>query len=200
MKEVLLVILCYFIGAIPFSYILSAILGKVDIRSQGSGNVGATNVLRTVGVKVALLSFLGDLGKGALCALIGLYFGGELLAAFCALAAVIGHCYTVFLRFRGGKGVATTGGVILVLMPSVFLILLTTFIVVAVFTRYVSLASICVAAMFPIAALIMGESLSYVIMSLCAAIIVIYGHRENISRFRNGTESRITDKVSKDLQ
>lgn len=193
---IILVILSYFIGAIPFSYIASAGIGGVDIRKKGSGNVGATNVLRTLGLKVALLSFAGDVLKGVAAAWLGLHFGGESLAAVCAAVAVVGHCWPVFLNFSGGKGVATAAGIIVFLMPKIVAILVAVFIIIVVFSRYVSLGSITVAALFPILAIILGEPLPYIILAFFMGAIVIYGHRENIVRLKNGNESKLGKKAS----
>lgn len=195
MKWVGMILLCYFIGSIPFSYLVSRSMGGIDIRTKGSGNVGATNVLRTMGIPAAILAFVGDLGKGILAAWIGLLVGGESMAAVCAVAAVIGHCYTVFLGFRGGKGVAASGGILFFLMPEVGVILLGIFLLVAIFTRYVSLASCTVAVVLPVAVLATHQNMSYFWMSLVLAIIVVFKHRDNIKRLRAGVEPRFTDRA-----
>ena len=195
MKEVLLILLCYVIGSIPFSYLCSRFLGGVDIRSRGTGNVGATNVLRTLGIKIALVSLGGDLLKGMLSAWLGLHFGGEILAALCATAAVAGHCWPIFLGYRGGKGVATSAGALLVIMPTVLLIVLATFVTIIAVTRYVSLGSICAAALLPLMVLITRQPWSYIVMSFILATMVIILHRSNIERLRNGTEKKINEKA-----
>lgn len=195
MKETLLVLLCYLIGSIPFSYIAGKILAHTDVRTRGSGNVGATNVFRTSGVGAALLALAGDVLKGVLAAWLGLTLGGLLLAAFCSLAALIGHCYPVFLKFRGGKAVATAGGVVLFLMPEVGLILLLIFIVVTILSRYVSLASIAVALSLPFITIIFKNPWQYILLSVLMAVVVVYRHRENIKKLRQGTEARIGDKA-----
>lgn len=195
MKEVLVVLLCYLIGSIPFSYLFGRIFGKVDVRSRGSGNVGATNVLRTTGVKVALAALAGDLFKGFFAAWLGFQMGGAAMLVLCPFAAVLGHCYSVFLKFRGGKGVATAAGTILFLMPEVFLILLSLLILIVVLSRYVSLASITAASIFPILVIFFDKSFPYVVVSILIASVVIYKHRENILRLRNGTEAKINEKV-----
>ncbi len=192
MQEFLLVIGAYFLGDIPFSYLFSRLFGGGDIRKKGSGNVGATNVLRTMGIGVAMAALAGDVGKGMLAAWLGLHFGGSAVAAGCAVAAVIGHCWPAFLGFRGGKGVATSAGVLLVLTPKIVLILLACFVIIIAVSRYVSLGSVSVAAALPVLNLLFVDSLPYIIMSIVLAVLVIYRHRENISRLRNGTESKIS--------
>ncbi len=196
MKELVLVFICYFIGAIPFSYIFSRFFGGIDIRSIGTGNVGATNVLRSVGIKIAIASLAGDLFKGVLAAWLGLYFGGIMMASICASIAVVGHCWPIFLGFKGGKGVATSAGVILFLMPSVFLVLLVTFVALIAVTRYVSLGSVCGAIIVPLLVLITHQPWPYFIMCLLLAIIVLFRHRTNIERLRKGTEKRINEKAT----
>lgn len=195
MKEVLAVLLCYLIGSIPFSYIFSQLLGGVDIRTRGSHNVGATNVLRTVGIGVALTALAGDVSKGIAAAWIGSFLGGADLTAVCSIAVVVGHCWPIFLRFRGGKGVATAAGVVLFLMPKLIPPLVLLFILIIVITRYVSLSSICVAVCLPPGAMITGEPRSYIIMSVIIAVMVIQRHHENINKLRNGSESRINERA-----
>ncbi|MDD4802354.1 MAG: glycerol-3-phosphate 1-O-acyltransferase PlsY [Syntrophomonas sp.] len=194
MLKVLLVVICYLIGSIPFSYIFSKVLGGVDIRAKGTGNVGATNVLRTLGVKIAIAALLGDLLKGILATWLGLNFGGEIGAAICGTAVVVGHCWPVFLSFRGGKGVATSAGVLLVLMPQVIIILLLAFIIIIALTRYVSLGSIIGAALLPFILLFMAQPWPYFVMSFILAALVIFQHRGNIKRLRNGMEKKINEK------
>ncbi|NLW90584.1 MAG: glycerol-3-phosphate 1-O-acyltransferase PlsY [Syntrophomonadaceae bacterium] len=193
MKGILLVIICYFIGSIPFSYIFPRIFTHVDVRSKGSGNVGATNVFRTVGIKVAVLALAGDLLKGVLAAWIGTSFASGWLLVFCCMAAVIGHCYPIFLKFKGGKAVATAGGIVLFLMPKIGLTLLLLFICIVYVSRYVSLGSVTIATFLPITAMLAAQPPEYVILSWLLAGLVVYRHRENIVRLRNGTESRLRD-------
>ncbi len=194
MYNLALILLCYIIGAIPFSYLVSLTQG-VDIRTRGSGNVGATNVLRTLGPAAAAAALIADVFKGIVAAWIGSMTGSEWMIAGCALAAVIGHCYSVFLRFAGGKGVATSAGIIIYLLPRELLILLVVFVVLVALLRYVSLGSITVAALFPILTLIMREPAALIVMSLLLAILVIYQHRENIQRLRSGTEPKLGAKA-----
>jgi glycerol-3-phosphate acyltransferase PlsY len=196
MKELVLVVLCYFLGAIPFSYLFSRFFGGVDIRSRGTGNVGATNVLRTVGTKIALASLLGDFFKGVLAAWLGFYFGGTVLAAICAGIAVVGHCWPIFLGFKGGKGVATSAGVILFLMPSVLLVLLVTFVTSIAVTRLVSLGSVCAAVLLPFLVLVLHQPWPYNLMCVLLSAIVLFRHRSNIYRLRKGTEKRINEKAT----
>lgn len=194
MYGVILVVLCYFIGAIPFSYLVSLLKG-VDIRTRGSGNVGATNVLRALGPVAAAAALAADLLKGVAAAWIGTMAGGEWLVVGCAFAAVVGHCYSIFLRFKGGKGVATSAGVILYLMPRELLIMLVVFLVIVALLRYVSLGSITVAVLLPVLALAMKEPFELLMLCLLMATLVVYRHRENIQRLRSGTEPKLGSRA-----
>ncbi|MFY9322549.1 MAG: glycerol-3-phosphate 1-O-acyltransferase PlsY [Syntrophomonadaceae bacterium] len=194
MYGLILVVLCYFIGAIPFSYLVSLLKG-VDIRTRGSGNVGATNVLRALGPVAAAAALAADLLKGVAAAWIGTMAGGEWLVVGCAFAAVVGHCYPIFLRFKGGKGVATSAGIILYLMPRELLLMLVVFLVVVALLRYVSLGSITVAVLLPVLALAMKEPFELLILCLLMAALVVYRHRENIQRLRSGTEPKLGSRA-----
>ena len=195
MLEILLVLLCYILGSIPFSFIFSRVLGGVDIRARGTGNVGATNVLRTLGIKIAAASLLGDILKGAVSAWLGFYYGGPSLAALCTIMAVAGHCWPVFLGFRGGKGVATWGGALLVLMTTDALIAAAMLVIIIAISRFVSLGSICTVAILPFLALLTNQPWQYVVLCLVAAGIVIFQHKTNIERLRHGTEKKINEKA-----
>lgn len=191
MEKIIVVIISYLLGSIPFAYIMIRMFKGIDIREVGSGNVGTTNALRTAGKRIALVALLGDLLKGLASAWLGMHAGGELLAAICVLAAVAGHCWPVFIGFKGGKGMATTAGSILFLMPKVFLCLVVIFILIIVFSRYVSLASISVAILLPLTTILLSQPRSYVITSIILMVLVVYRHRENIERLRNGNERKI---------
>lgn len=192
---ILIIISAYIIGSIPFSLLVGKFMAGIDIRQSGSGNIGATNVLRTLGTGGAILALLGDLLKGLVATWLGMLVGGPGLAAICAILVIIGHCYSVFLAFKGGKGVATSAGIMLYLMPKVVVILLVTFVIVVALSKYVSLGSITVATLFPVMAVLLSYSNVYIIMSFVMAIIVVFQHRENIERLRNGRENRIGQKV-----
>lgn len=191
MEKIIVVIISYLLGSVPFAYIMIRLFKGIDIRKVGSGNVGSTNALRTAGKRVALAALLGDLLKGLAAAWIGLQTSGEMLAAVCVLAAVIGHCWPVFIGFKGGKGMATTAGAILLLMPKVFLFLAIIFVLIVFFSRYVSLASVSVAVLLPLTALFFSQPGSYLLVSVILTVLVIYRHRENIERLRNGNERKI---------
>ncbi|NLU49244.1 MAG: glycerol-3-phosphate 1-O-acyltransferase PlsY [Syntrophomonadaceae bacterium] len=191
MLKVAIVILAYLIGSIPFSYLVSRRFGDIDIRTRGSGNVGATNVLRTTGLKYALLAVAGDIAKGALAAWLGLVLGGQVLASTCGAAAVIGHSWPVYLGLRGGKGVATSAGVLLVLVPKVALALLVIFVITVALLRLVSVGSLVAAIANPVMVAVLYGSVPLVIMALVLSAIVIWRHQSNIERLRRGSEPKL---------
>lgn len=191
---ILVGILSYLIGSIPFSYLIPKWIGKIDIRLHGSGNTGTTNVVRTLGMKVGVLAFIGDFLKGLVPTLVGLLWLGEIGGIVGALLSVIGHCYPVWLSFKGGKGVATSAGVMLVLLPDLFLMLLIVQFSVILLTRYMSLASIISALLLPILAFVFSKSTPLLYFSLVLGIFVIYRHRSNLKRLIQGTESKLGKK------
>lgn len=187
-------ILSYLIGSIPFSYLLPKWIGKIDIRVHGSGNTGTTNVLRTLGMKVGILSFIGDFFKGILPTLLGLLLWGEIGAIVGGAMAVIGHCYSVWLKFKGGKGVATSAGVLIVLLPKIFVILLICqFVLIGIF-KYMSLASISSAILLPIFSIVFKMSFEVVVFSFLLGSFVLFKHRTNIKRLMSGTETKLKIK------
>ncbi len=196
-----IVILAYLLGSVPVGYLLVRIFRKQDIRSFGSGNIGATNVLRSGGKGLGAATFLLDVVKGAAAVLLGSYLAAPLLPgvpqrnveALAALCAVIGHMFPIWLGFRGGKGVATGFGVFLVAAPVAALASITLFILVFALTRYVSLASILGAASFPIFAYftVSGPRPAFFIAVQCiVALLIIVKHHPNIRRLLSGTEHR----------
>jgi glycerol-3-phosphate acyltransferase PlsY len=196
----------YFVGSIPFGYIAGRLAG-VDIRNVGSGNVGATNVVRTLGRRlgypVFLLDFLKGVGAVEMSILVFNHSSAQVSRELCAIVGgaccVVGHLFPIWLGFKGGKGVATSGGVIFALMPFVASIMAFVWIVVFETTRYVSLASVAAAMAMPIATgamLHFGKLQAPVLFyfSLCLAAVVIVRHRSNFSRLLSGTEQRFQRK------
>jgi glycerol-3-phosphate acyltransferase PlsY len=176
----------------PWGYWLPRVLVGVDIRTLGSGNAGATNVWRTLGFKLGLAVALLDVGKGAAAALLGLWLGGDLVAVLAGVAAMIGHWRPLFLGFaRGGKMVATTGGVALALATLPALAAGGVWIIVFFLTRYASLSSIAAALSLPLFALLFGESWPVVAFTVGAALAIIVLHRSNIRRLLARTEPKI---------
>jgi acyl phosphate:glycerol-3-phosphate acyltransferase len=181
----------YLLGSIPFSYLVAR-RGGVDVRTVGSGNVGATNVLRSVGKGAGALAFALDFAKGALATLLAMKtVGGAALPSVAALVAVLGHMHPVWLRFRGGKGVATGAGAFLPLAPAATIGALLSFAVVALLTRYASLGSIVGAFMLGVLAFLFGALPPIPWAATAAAVLIAVKHRANIRRLLAGTEHRM---------
>lgn len=190
------VIVGYLFGSIPFGLILTKVAGLGDIRDVGSGNIGATNVLRTGNRKIAAATLLLDGLKGTFAVLvIALFTSHPFLPLIAGLAAFMGHCFPVWLKFQGGKGVATFFGVTLAWSWPVGLLCLLTWIAVAALTRYSSLAALVTVAVSPLFYVIMGETRIAVVGALLA-LIVAWRHRENIDRLLTGKESKIGGQSS----
>ncbi|GAM10138.1 glycerol-3-phosphate acyltransferase [Geobacter sp. OR-1] len=189
--ELLLVIAAYLAGSIPTGLLLARLMGGVDIRTTGSGNIGATNVSRTLGWKVGVLTLLGDCLKGVVPVLVARGMGfSEGWLALTAFAAFIGHVYTIFLRFKGGKGVATALGVFLALSPLSVAGAVAIFALMLWKWRYVSLGSITAAVAMPLLVAFIDRRGLIFLVTIAIAAIVVWKHRENIQRLRNGTESK----------
>lgn len=185
-------ILGYLIGSVPNGLLLGKTLWNVDLREHGSKNIGATNAYRTLGALPAALIFITDLLKGIIGVWLGSYLVGTPLAMVVGgIVAIIGHSWSIFLRFTGGKGVATGLGVIAMLMPEVTLIIFAVWFITVYFTKYVSLGSVIAAALVPICSYFFSEPIEYLYFSILAAVFIIYRHKSNLYRLFNGTESKI---------
>jgi glycerol-3-phosphate acyltransferase PlsY len=182
----------YLLGSIPFGLLLTRSQG-IDIRNVGSGNIGTTNVLRTGNKVLAAATLLLDAGKGATAVLLARQFGGVEAAMLAGVAAFIGHCYPVWLKFKGGKGVATLLGVALASVPLAGVIALLAWVAGAALTRFSSVGGLTAAAAAPVAAIALGFPHSGYALALMA-VILFWKHRDNIARLRAGTESRIGQK------
>ena len=195
----ILVIVSYFLGAIPFSYIAGKLIRGIDLRDHGSGNLGAANTFRVLGKGAAIPVLLADIGKGYLAVKLVSAYGleGYIYVLVAALVVIMGHNYSVFVRFAGGKGVGTTAGTFLAMAPCAVLVCLGVWIVVLLISRIVSVASMISAACLPASVALMSRMsscrthISVFYLSLVAALFVIYKHRSNIRRLREGTEKRI---------
>lgn len=183
-------LLGYLIGSVPFGIIITRAMNLGDLRQIGSGNIGATNVLRTGNKTAAALTLLLDGGKGAVVVLLAQYLAGEDAAQIAALAAFIGHCFPVWLKFKGGKGVATFLGIILALAWPVGLCALATWAVVAAVMRYSSLAALMAAGLSPLWAVLTGRG-EVLLLTLLLGILIYIRHAANIGRLRAGTEPKI---------
>jgi glycerol-3-phosphate acyltransferase PlsY len=209
---ILIALAAYLLGSIPTGYLVARAKG-VDIRTVGSGNIGATNVFRILGKPAGIFVLLVDALKGWVAVRIAAFWlvdtllppdslGGsrEISAIIAALFAVLGHNYTCWLRFKGGKGIATSAGVLTALVPWALLIILATWIVVFVLTRYVSLGSLAAAAVLPFATWFTTQSILLTVVTSAMSALAIYKHKGNIQRLLNGTESRINFKKKDDTK
>lgn len=208
---IIVAIIAYLIGSVNFSIIISKKIAGFDVREKGSGNAGTTNMLRSVGKKAALITLVCDILKGVVSIGIAIIIGNiaknldkELLLQIAGIAVIIGHTFPVFFGFKGGKGVATSLGVLLMSNWQIGLICLVFAIVLMVLTRMVSLGSCGAAILFPVLTLFINEHYTvltegkngnvYFIYSVILTIIVLYNHRENIQRILNGTENKLSFK------
>ncbi len=200
MINVFILILSYGIGTISPAYLLVKLLTGKDIRQHGSGNAGTTNVMRLLGVKAAVFVLFLDLFKGVVAVWLGRNIGGEALASMAGLAAVAGHNWPVTMRFKGGKGVATTMGVGLMINPFFSWICIGLSVIIIVLTRYVSLASITAVPIWTILLWATGETNEHIYLGLALSFLVLYQHKANIMRIFRGTENRfsIKEKINKE--
>ena len=202
---VVMAIIAYLIGSVNFSVILSKKFAGFDVRKKGSGNAGTTNMLRSVGKGPAALTLICDILKGVVSILLAIAVGSifkntdrALLVQVAAIAVVIGHTFPIFFGFKGGKGVATSLGVLLMTNWQIGLICLVFALLLIILTRMVSLGSCAAAVLFPVLTLFINQhyivtgNSSYFIYSVILAVIVLFNHRENIKRIMKGTENRIS--------
>jgi acyl phosphate:glycerol-3-phosphate acyltransferase len=191
MRDALLILCGYLLGSMPWGYWLPRLVTGANIRAVGSGNTGAANVWRTQGFKLGLCVALLDVAKGLAAALLGLWLGNELIGLLAGIAALFGHWRPVFMGFaRGGKIVATTGGVALALAPLATLAVAAVWIVTFLVTRYTSVASLLSAATLPLFAILFGASWLVVAFTAGAAVAIFVLHRANIGRLLKRTENR----------
>ena len=189
---ILLLIAGYLIGGINTSILYSKLKYGKDIRESGSGNAGLTNMLRTYGKGAAAVTLFGDIAKTAICCLIGAIVLGKTGAFICGYGAVIGHIWPVWFKFRGGKGVLALATVILICSPVTFLICITVFFIIVAFTKYISLGSVICALLMPVVlARIMGTANLVIIPTVIICLIIVWKHRSNIKRLREGNENKI---------
>lgn len=194
MQYLWVIIGSYLVGSIPFSYLVPKYFGGIDIRKHGSGNTGTTNVLRTLGLKIGAIAFVGDFLKGVIPTLLALKVYGEKEALVAAGVSVLAHCYSVWLGFKGGKGIATSVGLLLVLFPKVFFILFIVQFGIILSTKYMSLASISSAFLFPFLVYLKNYSIEAVLFASALAVFIIFKHRSNIVRLLNKTENKLSLK------
>lgn len=202
MITVLLILIAYVLGSIPNALWVGKTFKNIDVREHGSKNTGSTNAARVLGAKLGIFTLILDILKGALPTYLGIVLGANLLTRITGIdkldiivigmAAILGHTFSLFLKFKGGKAVATTLGVFLVLVPYAILILLVVFFVIFGLIKYVSLASIVSAVALPITVYLTTRHIPLTILGIIIGLLVIIRHKENIKRLINGTESKLS--------
>ncbi|MCK5768088.1 MAG: glycerol-3-phosphate 1-O-acyltransferase PlsY [Candidatus Atribacteria bacterium] len=198
MIESLMIIICYLMGSMPFGYVVAKVVKKIDIRDYGSGNIGATNAFRVLGPWLASLVLIGDLLKGFL-AIVFFYqlnIDNLFVIILGGLAVIGGHDWQIFLKFKGGKGIATTYGVFLALNPKIALLSALIWLIVIALTRYASLASILSLSVLVVLMLWFKQPQEYIIFGVIILALALYRHRGNILRLKEGKEKKFLDRVS----
>ena len=196
MKYTIIIIVSYLIGSFPSAYLMGRLIKNIDIRNFGSGNVGATNAFRVLGKKYGIITLLIDLLKGFIPVFVIKFIVSEnfltyqIVSGFCL---ILGHIFTVFLKFKGGKGVATSAGFLIAVSPVPMFFTILVFLITLAATRYVSLGSIIAALTYPIFTYIWNQPLQLKILSVILALIIVVKHKSNIIRIINGVENKIPE-------
>ncbi|MGI5892238.1 MAG: glycerol-3-phosphate 1-O-acyltransferase PlsY [Bacillota bacterium] len=193
---ILLIAGAYFLGSIPFGYLICKAFTGKDVRKTGSGNIGTTNVMRMVGLKGALLVFALDFLKGFVPAFLALHYGGEIFGLLIGIAAVLGHDLSIWLKFKGGKGAATSVAVMFALMPWAGVVAMVTWAITIAITRYVSLGTCMAAVAIFIYSFVADISLVYKIVIYIIAVVIVFMHRSNLKRIAKGEELKVGKKKS----
>ena len=188
-------IVAYLLGSIPFGIIITKLFNKGDLRKVGSGNIGATNVMRVGGLRLAGLVWVLDMAKAAIAVLLGRYIGGNVFAVWCGFAAIVGHCFPLWLKFRGGKGVSCLFGVLLAVNPILFVVCGVEWLLIALGTGYSSVGALIAFCLMPILGFFMRFEIGIAFLSI--AVLCLWRHRENIFRLISGKESKIEWKWKK---
>lgn len=197
MFQVFLVLMAYFLGAVPVGLLVARRYGHPDIRKEGSGNIGATNVTRVLGKRAGLITLMGDISKGALPVWLAMWLIGtdtlekQFWTVLVGLASFLGHIFPIYLKFRGGKGIATATGVFFVLCPLAVFFNLFVFLFIVWRFRYVSLGSLSAAAAMPLLLFMLSDKGAYVILAIIIVGLIFYRHHDNIKRLLRGEENRL---------
>ena len=205
---IIVAIIAYLIGSINFSVIISKKMAGFDVREKGSGNAGTTNMLRSVGKKAAAITLVCDILKGVVAILIAMFIGNivegsnsALLVQIAGIAVILGHTFPIFFKFKGGKGVATSLGVLIMSNWQIGLICLVFALILMALTQMVSVGSIAAAILYPVLTLFIPQNYivpgNYIIYSIVLAVLIVFNHRENVKRLLNGTENKISFKNTK---
>ncbi|CAD2075402.1 glycerol-3-phosphate 1-O-acyltransferase PlsY [Phocicoccus pinnipedialis] len=189
--NIILFAFAYLIGSIPFALLIGKLFYNTDIREHGSGNVGTSNTFRILGKKAGIIVLICDLFKGAIPVWVALLAGSDITVLFFGLVAALGHVCSIFIKFKGGKAVATGGGAILAYAPIVFIILLATFLIILYISKYVSLASVSASIVFLIVSLF-TKDIPLIVVAVVLAVVIIVKHISNMKRIKEGTEPKVS--------
>jgi len=192
---IMIIVVSYLLGSIPMGLLFTKLMGKGDLRKVGSGNIGATNVMRVGGLRMAGLVWILDMAKAIAAVLIGTYVFDIGFGAWCGFAAIVGHCYPVWLRFHGGKGISSLFGVLLAVSPLSFIICGIEWLIVALSSGYSSLGAVVAFCLMPILGFAMNVQVGCAFLAI--GLLCLWRHRENIGRLIHGTESKIEWKWKK---
>ena len=195
MMYVIVLVISYLLGSVPMGLVFTQLMGRGDLRKVGSGNIGATNVMRVGGLRMAGAVWLLDMAKAIVAVLLGQAIGGVAFGAWCGFVAIIGHCYPIWLRFHGGKGISSLFGVLLATNPLLFVICGIEWLIVALSSGYSSLGAVVVFCLMPILGFVMNVHVGLAFLAI--ALVCLWRHRENIGRLVGGTESKIEWKWKK---
>ena len=195
MTDIIALIISYLLGSIPMGLLLTKMMGKGDLRKVGSGNIGATNVMRVGGLRMAGLVWLLDMAKAIVAVFIGKYIGGDSFGAWCGFAAIVGHCYPIWLKFKGGKGISSLFGVMLAMNPIAFVVCAIEWLLVALTSGMSSFGAVIVFCLIPVLGFVISASVGWAFLAI--GLLCMWRHRGNIARLISGTESKIEWKWKK---
>ena len=188
-------IVSYFLGSIPFGLLIAKVFNKGDLRKVGSGNIGATNVMRVGGLRLAGLTWILDMAKAIIAVLLGRYVGGDAFGAWCGFIAIVGHCFPVWLKFHGGKGISSLFGVLLAVNPILFVVCGIEWLIIALGTGYSSAGAVIVFSLMPVFGFIISKGVGFAFLAI--AILCFVRHKENVIRLFKSQESKIEWKWKK---
>lgn len=195
MLYIIAIIVSYLLGSIPMGLILTKLAGKGDLRKVGSGNIGATNVMRVGGLRMAGLVWILDMAKAIAAVFVGKHIAGDAFGAWCGFAAIVGHCYPIWLRFRGGKGISSLFGVLLAVSPVSFAVCGIEWLLVALTSGISSLGAVIVFCLIPVLGFAISAQVGFAFLAI--GLLCMWRHRENIKRLILGSESKIEWKWKK---
>lgn len=194
-EKIIFIFAGYLIGSIPTGYLIGKIFKGIDIRKYGSGNIGATNVYRILGKRAAIFTLVIDFAKGFIPVILAKQFIGGILPILVGIAAICGHSWTIFLKFRGGKGVATASGVFFALFPLPMVFSTAIFFFLVIFTKYVSVGSLGGALLFPVTVWFFERSYLLTFLTIVVSLLIIFNHRDNIRRLIEGKENKLAMRI-----